>query len=67
MPNLLPYQKNRITIEPGELPFDVEIKGVKEMAVPYARSGMLVEFPVRRSRNALVGSYSDSITVTITY
>ena len=39
---------------PGELPFDVEIKGVKEMALPYARSGMLVEFPVRRSHNALV-------------
>ncbi len=54
VPNLLPYQKNQITIEPGELPFDVEIKGVKEMALPYARSGMLVEFPVRRSRNALV-------------
>lgn len=54
VPNLLPYQKNRITIAPGELPFDVEIKGVKEMAVPYARSGMLVEFPVRRSHNALV-------------
>jgi len=54
VPNLLPYQKNRITIDPGELPFDVEIKGVKEMALPYARSGMLVEFPVRRSHNALV-------------
>ncbi|CAA9892815.1 Outer membrane usher protein [Candidatus Methylobacter favarea] len=54
VPNLLPYQKNRITIEPGELPFDVEIKGVKAMALPYARSGVLVEFPVRRSRNALV-------------
>jgi len=54
VPDLLPYQKNQITIEPGELPFDVEIKGVKELAVPYARSGMFVEFPVRRSRNALV-------------
>jgi outer membrane usher protein len=54
VPNLLPYQKNQITIDPGELPFDVEIKGVKELAMPYARSGMLVEFPVRRSRNALV-------------
>jgi len=52
--NLLPYQKNRLTIDPGELPFDVEIKGVKEMATPYARSGLLVEFPVRRSHNALV-------------
>lgn len=54
VPGLLPYQKNQITIDPGELPLDVEIKGVKELATPYARSGMLVEFPVRRSRNALV-------------
>lgn len=54
VPNLLPYQQNQITIAPDELPFDVEIKGVKEMATPYARSGVLVEFPVRRSRNALV-------------
>jgi outer membrane usher protein len=54
VPSLLPYQKNQITIEPGELPFDVEIKGVKEIALPYARSGMFVEFPVRRTRNALV-------------
>jgi outer membrane usher protein len=54
VPNLLPYQNNQITIDPGELPFDVEIKGVKETALPYARSGLLVEFPVRRSHNALV-------------
>lgn len=54
VPNLLPYQQNQLTIDPGELPFDVEIKGVKELATPYARSGVLVEFPVRRSRNALV-------------
>ncbi len=51
---LLAYQKNILTIEPGDLPFDVDIGGVKEVAIPYARSGSLVEFPVRRTRNALV-------------
>lgn len=54
IPNLLPFQKNQITLNPGELPFDTEIKGVKQMVTPYARSGLLVEFSVRRSRNALV-------------
>ncbi|MGR8979208.1 MAG: fimbria/pilus outer membrane usher protein [Gammaproteobacteria bacterium] len=54
VPNMLPYQDNQVTIDPGELPFDVEIKGVREQALPYARSGLFVEFPVRRSRNALV-------------
>lgn len=40
--DLLPYQKNQLTIDPGELPFDIEIKGVKEMPLPYARSGLVV-------------------------
>lgn len=54
VPNLLPYQKNQISIDADKLPLDVDIKGVKEQATPYARSGVLVEFPLRRSRNALV-------------
>jgi outer membrane usher protein len=57
VPGLLPYQNNQLTIDPAELPFDIEIRGVKETALPYARSGVLVEFPVRRSRNALVLLY----------
>jgi outer membrane usher protein len=54
VPDLLPYQVNQLTIDPVELPFDIEIQSVKEIAVPYARSGLLVDFPVHRSRNALV-------------
>lgn len=54
VPGLLSYQKNQLTIDPAELPFDVEIRGVREMPIPYARSGVFVDFAVRRSRNALV-------------
>lgn len=54
VPNLLPFQKNQISIDPGELPFNTEIQGIKEVVTPYARSGLLVEFPVRQTRNALV-------------
>ncbi|WP_411359818.1 FimD/PapC C-terminal domain-containing protein [Pseudidiomarina salilacus] len=54
VPNLLPYQVNQLTIDPVELPFDIEIQSVREMAVPFARSGLFVNFPVHRSRNALV-------------
>ncbi|WP_194755986.1 fimbria/pilus outer membrane usher protein [Aliidiomarina indica] len=54
VPNLLPYQANQLSIDPIELPFDVEIHSVREIAVPFARSGLLVDFPVYRSRNALV-------------
>ncbi|WP_417656697.1 fimbria/pilus outer membrane usher protein [Pseudidiomarina aestuarii] len=54
VPDLLPYQANQLTIDPIELPFDIEIQSVREVAVPFARSGLLVDFPVYRSRNALV-------------
>jgi outer membrane usher protein len=54
VPGLLPYQSNQLTLNPDQLPFDVEIHGVREMVVPYARSGAFVSFPVKRSRNALV-------------
>lgn len=54
VPDLLPYQANQLTIDPVDLPFDIEIQSVKEIAVPFARSGLLVGFPVHRSRNALV-------------
>jgi outer membrane usher protein len=54
VPRLLPYQVNQLTIYPDELPLDVEIRAVKESTVPYARSGVLVNFPVRRTRAALV-------------
>lgn len=54
VPGLLPYQENQLAIDPVELPFDIELGGVKEMVLPYARSGLFVDFPVRRSRNAQV-------------
>ena len=54
VPGLLPYQLNQLTLNPDQLPFDVEIRGVRETAVPYARSGVFVNFPVKRSRDALV-------------
>lgn len=51
---LLPYQLNQLTLDADLLPFDVEIGGIRETVVPYARSGAFVNFPVKRSRDALV-------------
>jgi len=51
---LLPFQTNQLTINPDQLPFGVEIGGVREAVIPYARSGTFVDFRVRRSRDALV-------------
>lgn len=51
---LLPYEKNQLTINAEDLPMDVDVSGTREVLVPYARSGVVVKFPVKRSRNALV-------------
>ncbi|MEJ1962833.1 MAG: fimbria/pilus outer membrane usher protein [Gammaproteobacteria bacterium] len=51
---LLPYQLNALTVNADQLPLDVEIGGVRETVVPYARSGAFVNFPIKRSRNASV-------------
>ena len=49
---LRPYDDNRLGIEQLDLPLDTEIGALALSAVPYYRSGLLVEFPVRRIRAA---------------
>ena len=51
---LLPYQLNQLTLDADLLPFDMDIGGIRETVVPYARSGAFINFPVKRSRDALV-------------
>ena len=54
LPQLRPYQKNQVRIEQADLPLDTEIDKVQLDAVPYFRSGLLLKFPVKRSRGALI-------------
>lgn len=59
VPRLLPYQKNIVRIEQGDLPFDAEFDVLAHDAVPYARSGVVVEFAVKPARGALVKIVQD--------
>jgi outer membrane usher protein len=59
VPRLLPYQKNTVRIEQGDLPFDAEFDVLARDAVPYAQSGVVVEFAVRPARGALVKIMQD--------
>jgi outer membrane usher protein len=59
VPRLLPYQKNTVRIEQGDLPFDAEFDVLARDAVPYSRSGVVVEFAVKPSRGALVKIMQD--------
>lgn len=54
LPRLRPYQKNTVRIEQADLPFDAQIDAIQLDAVPYFRSGLLLRFPVKRSRGALL-------------
>lgn len=54
LPRLRPYQNNPVRIEQADLPLDAQIDTVQLNASPYFRSGLLLEFPVKRSRGALI-------------
>jgi outer membrane usher protein len=54
LPRLRPYQKNTVRIEQADLPLDAQIDAVQLDAVPSLRSGLLLKFPVKRSRGALL-------------
>ncbi|MDB5907734.1 MAG: fimbrial biosis outer rane usher protein [Massilia sp.] len=54
LPGLMPWQKNLIAIDPVDLPLDVEMAGTSKEVTPYARSGMVVDFALKRSRQALL-------------
>ena len=52
LPQLRAYDVNRVSIEEHDLPLDAQVDKLKMEAVPYYRSGLLLDFPVRRSHGA---------------
>lgn len=49
IPRLEPYQKNTLRINPSDLPFDAEMTVQEQEVIPAYRSGIWINFPVRRS------------------
>ncbi len=47
LPRLAPYMKNPVSVEPLDLPLDVQIDALKTEPVPAWRSGVMIDFPVR--------------------
>tara|TARA_B100001142_G_C14240689_1_gene619247 strand:- start:378 stop:1055 length:678 start_codon:yes stop_codon:yes gene_type:complete len=54
LPRIRPYQKNLVRIEQADLPLDAKIDRIQLNAVPNFRSGLLLKFPIKRSRGALI-------------
>ncbi len=54
VPNLWPYQNNSVRLDPKDLPISAELDSIEQIAVPPWRGGVLVKFPVRGGRGALL-------------
>ena len=49
-----PYEKTKIEIKDNEIPLEATVEVLEMNPVAYARSGILVKFPIQMSKNALV-------------
>ena len=54
LPDLMPYQANRIRLALEDLPIDAELTTAEAEAVPYDRSGMTIDFGIVAVRRATV-------------
>lgn len=54
IPNLIPYDTNRIALESSDIPFEAAVGSLEEIAVPYDRSGVVVDFDIGLTRSATV-------------
>ena len=52
VPRLMAYQPNALSIDDRDLPLDVEVAHLQRTAVPVYRSGVIVDFDVRRIASA---------------
>lgn len=52
LPRLRSYERNKIRIEQADLPIEANIGELERVAIPYARSGLVLGFEVERSRDA---------------
>jgi outer membrane usher protein len=54
VPRLLPYNANRISIDPSDVPMDVTLATTERIVRPYLRSGVVVRFGSGRAHGGLL-------------
>ena len=57
IPTLRSYQRNKITVDPANLPVDAEIATTREVVAPADRAGVLVKFDVRTDTAAALVTF----------
>lgn len=58
VPTLRSYQKNKITIDPSNLPVDAEIASTREIVVPADRAGVMVNFNMRSDTTSALVTFT---------
>jgi outer membrane usher protein len=53
IPNLIPYQKNQISIDPQDIPLDADISELEKNVFPYYRSGSIITFPIEKGESII--------------
>lgn len=54
VPRLRAYDRNLLRVEQADLPLEAEIGALEREAIPYYRSGLVISFPVRPARGAML-------------
>jgi outer membrane usher protein len=54
LPNIVPYQQNKISIRPEDLPFDLEVNETSQLITPFACAGLFISLDVKKTNNRLV-------------
>lgn len=54
VPNLGAYISNQVRLNPQDLPISTDIDNIEQIVVPRLRSAVMIEFPIRAGRAALV-------------
>ncbi|MCZ6855714.1 MAG: fimbria/pilus outer membrane usher protein [Gammaproteobacteria bacterium] len=60
LPALRPFEDNRVSIEPADLPLHVRINSTRMSASPYAGTGTLIEFILDASRSLMLRAVQTS-------
>lgn len=62
LPHLRAYENNVVRVEAGDLDMDAAIATLELKAVPFARSGTVITFPIRHSQGAMMTLVADDGT-----
>jgi outer membrane usher protein len=54
IPNLISYNKNNVSLDPGSLPLGMQIKSVHDDIIPYYRSGNVVKFGIHKVSSGML-------------